>query len=157
MSLEDYPIPNTLEEAVLTLELILTKETEDTGIVTWSRMPVDRALAVSHHAIGQDIRNQWLWQEDKPLRAWFIEKHSIWHADDMSSIILACLHHRLNHSPYDLDADVQRFKDYWENQGVTGIPDEARPRSLPEGLHKIANRTKTAAPSRYDLLRKNDG
>ena len=137
MGLEDYPVPSTLEEAVLTLQLMLSKD-PDSGISRWAEMSVTRALAESHHAIGQDIRNQWLWHESKPLRAWFIEKHGIWHADDMSSITLACLHHRLNRLPYDLDADVRRFKDYWEK-------------------HKIVTQPKTAAPSRYDLLKKNDG
>lgn len=141
MNLEDQSIPKTLDEAVLTLELFFLKS-EDDGVAHWRALPVEQAVSQSHHAIGQTIRNLWLWQEDKPLRAWFIENHGIWHADDMSSIILSYLHHRLNEQNYDLSAAVQYYKDFWAIQGVTGIPDDVLPR--PKTI------------SRYDLLRKND-
>lgn len=104
------PIPSTLEEALVQLESNLSEE--DRKIIA------EKDPAAFHFSVGMSLRNRWeLWTGTSPLSMWFFER-GIKHADDMSGIILTALKHRVMGTPYDMDADVKFYQDYWAKKGL---------------------------------------
>ena len=89
----------------------------------WGALKEIDAVTRAHHGLGAGIRNEWkLWyNKDDPNEklselAAFFRDLGIWHADDMSSIILTTLHRLVNNRPIDLDGQVQKYIDYWINE-----------------------------------------
>lgn len=71
--------------------------------------------AVYHHTTGRRLRNNWgLWDENSDLHKFF-NSIGIYHADDMSGIILETVHRILNGKPVDLIGQVNHYKKYWAN------------------------------------------
>jgi len=67
-----------------------------------------------HHSVGMNLRNDWgLWTNESELSIWFHNK-GIYHADDMSSIILTSFHRTVNNKDIDLDNQIKYYIDYWE-------------------------------------------
>ena len=120
--------PSTLEEAIA----ILKKFYKD--IEEIKAMSEKDFIGSSHFFSGMFIRNSWLlwwyeghgykeWPADRPKIVEWFNSIDIVHADDMSSIILTCLHRDLNGVPFDLDAQVERYKKHWREAGYAdGIP-----------------------------------
>jgi hypothetical protein len=109
-------IPENLEEALTFLESQSTqKELEE-----FKQANEDNMVAMLHHFTGQQIRNDWkLWfPKDSPLGQWFVREHHIWHADDMSSIIIRSLHRKLNGKDLKLEEQVKKYHDYWILNGI---------------------------------------
>jgi hypothetical protein len=98
-------IPTTLDEAIAHFEKYLS-EASHSAIIS------AKDMAQFHFTDGRRIRNEWGLWTGGPLAQWF-EKRGIWHADDMSGIILDALQHKLRNQPFDLDAAIQYYKDYW--------------------------------------------
>ncbi len=96
-------IPKDLDEA---LKILIQKlEPEEIEIIK------KNGIAGCHFTLGRCLRNKWnLWHKSI-LAKWF-NKHEIWHADDMSGIILESLYRVLNNKPIDLEQQVQIYKDY---------------------------------------------
>jgi len=70
-----------------------------------------------HHSTGRSIRNDWgLWDSESNLHKFF-NLIGIYHADDMSGIILDTVHRIINGIPIDLDGQVEHYKDYWKDAG----------------------------------------
>lgn len=96
--------PNTLEECFLELdkfeninEFIELEESE---------------LALAHFGLGRWIRNNWnLWTANN-LTIYF-NSMSIFHADDMSSIIITSYHRLKNNKPIKLEEQVETYIEYW--------------------------------------------
>lgn len=59
------------------------------------------------------MRNNWSLWGDSGLSKWF-KSIGIFHADDMSSIILDSLVRSLKDEPIDLDGQVKFYQDYWK-------------------------------------------
>lgn len=107
----NQPLPCNLDECLDQLRTLV----EPRQLAEFARMPEDEAVVAGHHSLGRWLRNRWgLWSESD-LKSWFVAR-GIWHADDMSGIIMTSLHRALNGRPVDFDAQVQFFKEYWENQ-----------------------------------------
>jgi hypothetical protein len=51
------------------------------------------------------------------LRDFFFEL-GLWHADDMSSVILKKFQCELREEEFDLDKEVQHYKNFWEKQNI---------------------------------------
>jgi hypothetical protein len=69
-----------------------------------------------HHGLGTALRNCWgLWTEHSPLGDWFREQ-GVFHPDDMSSIVLASFHRRLNGKAIDLPGQMAHYQAYWKRQ-----------------------------------------
>ena len=84
-------IPNTLEEAI---QELVKLNIEPSKINTMS------------------IRNQWgLWTGSN-LAQWFYTKE-IYHADDMSSIILDSYKKTINNEPIDLENQIKLYHNHW--------------------------------------------
>lgn len=126
-------LPDTLEEAIDLLKTFYKEEIPEILGMTESDFVVG-----SHHAGGQFIRNQWQlwwheghgypgWSGKKPkLNAWF-NGLGITHADDMSSIIMTCLYRNLKGQEYEVDKQVEKYKEFWKGEGFRdGIYDTNR-------------------------------
>ena len=72
-----------------------------------------------HHSIGRLIRNNWkLWsKEDNNLKIWFKNK-GIWHADDMSGIILTSYWRWKNNEPFKIDEQIKFYHTHWKKMGL---------------------------------------
>ena len=102
-------IPCNLEECLETLDNSFASQNKDAI--------KNGEIGLLHHGIGTSIRNNWgLWTESC-LRDWF-NKHDVWHADDMSTIILESYKRHLNNQPIDLEGQVQYYNDHWASRGV---------------------------------------
>jgi hypothetical protein len=44
-----------------------------------------------------------------------LESLGLTHADDMSSVILATFYHKYHGTEYDLQKDIEKFKEHWKN------------------------------------------
>ncbi len=71
-----------------------------------------------HHSTGRQIRNDWdLWNDDTPLHKEF-NSIKIFHADDMSGIILETAKRILMQQPIDLKGQVEKYLKYWSGKGI---------------------------------------
>lgn len=65
-----------------------------------------------HFGFGTYLRNSWgLWHRSS-LALWF-RVRGIWHADDMSSIILTSYVRKLRGEPIQLRSQIEHHKEYW--------------------------------------------
>lgn len=115
--------PNTLDEAV---DHVLSHITDEESIKFLEQFENDERgfLGELHHFYGQNLRNNWYlwWFEDHGYESWPVEKPAIvqhfndmeiWHADDMSSIILTSAYRKFFDRPLDLPSQIQRYHDHW--------------------------------------------
>jgi Domain of unknown function (DUF6794) len=71
-----------------------------------------------HHFMGQWLRNNWhLWGDGNEWVDFFNE-NDIWHADDMSGIIMATYVRQLRNEEVRLDEQFKYYKDYWKKQRI---------------------------------------
>ena len=85
----------------------------DSQVKEWSDLSEDDALSQAHHGFGTFLRNTLgLWHDGPPVK--YFNNLGIYHADDMSGIILTSLHRKLNDKDFELDKQVKHYIDYWE-------------------------------------------
>lgn len=104
-------IPTNLDEAIqLVIDDIMSDVESRDYILSSSE---NDFLCNAHHSYGQHIRNTWrLWTKEPPLVKWFNEK-GIYHADDMSGIILVSTYRKLNSKEIDLENQIIHYREYW--------------------------------------------
>lgn len=101
-------IPTNLEECFDALKGLLSFEDQTWLIQTNNPHQL-------HHSLGRYLRSNWkLWQEESPLHQWFKTTYGLFHADDMSSLIIESFWHYLRSEPLDIDAQVQKYKEHWK-------------------------------------------
>ena len=104
--------PTTLKECFNELKRTNSKK----ALEDWIDKEEDKACNEIHFTTGMKIRNDWgLWGKNK-LTKWF-NSIGIYHADDMSSIILTSFHRVLNRTPMDIKAQIKYYIDYWKQEG----------------------------------------
>jgi len=102
--------------------------------------PENKVLGMCHFSLGMWMRNNWYlwWSEDlakqfaekgypqeKPLLVkYFNEELGIFHADDMSSIIITSYHRKLNDLTLRLDLQAKKYQDFWQNSVDKKLMDE---------------------------------
>jgi hypothetical protein len=102
-------VPKNLEEALEILDGLA--ETDK------SYLKANGSVSV-HFGFGGWLRNNWsLWEKDTPFVLWF-NKLGIYHADDMSGIILEAFIARLRGEPYDMQPTIQRYRNHWSSIGL---------------------------------------
>lgn len=120
---QQYRIPNNLNECMEVLDEIFNatpKEDRD----WFKNSPEDEATGGIHHTLGRWIRNNWgLWNKDTELYKVF-KNMEIWHADDMSDIILTSYHRKINSKDINLKEQVAHFIEYWKEYEKTNGPIE---------------------------------
>lgn len=105
--------PKNLDEAIL---LLMDDILEDEDIKEIKLIEEENFVIFNHHQIGREIRNDWgLWKKDIPIVKWFNEK-GIYHADDMSSIILKSFHRKICNKNINLNKQIKFYRDYWEKE-----------------------------------------
>jgi hypothetical protein len=112
-------IPTTLEEAV---QNIVEENCRNDPRTTseWSEMNEREAIAAIHHSAGQCIRNNWGLWTGGPLALHFHARFGLTHADDMSGLILTCVHRQLCGLPWYPESEVARYERFWAERG--GMP-----------------------------------
>jgi len=109
-------IPINLEECFIALSKMSSKE----DIEKFKNKSEDGVTAQLHHSVGMGLRNKWgLWGGSQ-LKTFF-EELGLWHADDMSSVILTSYHRHLNKIDLNLDKQVEHYKSYWKKMGIARI------------------------------------
>lgn len=105
-------LPKNLEEAFIILKNDLTVP-DQVDIINMTK----DELCCLHHTFGRFIRNNWnLWYKTDLTE--YFNKLGIWHADDISSIIIESFWHHLRSEPLDLDNQIKSYQDFWESQGI---------------------------------------
>jgi len=104
--------PENISECFTELDEIFKKSPEDLKL--FKKETEDDAVALFHHFLGRWIRNNWgLWSRDTKLYNTFSDMQ-LWHADDMSSIIMKSYHRYLHGKEINLKEQVQHYLNYWE-------------------------------------------
>jgi hypothetical protein len=99
-------IPKDLEEAIARL---IEDNKNDLKKIPKNE---DSFIGQHHHSVGMWIRNEWgLWTGSE-LQTWFKER-GIHHADDMSGIIMASFHRRINEKEINLESQIKKYRKYW--------------------------------------------
>lgn len=111
-------IPSTLEECFAEIDRMLSHEAKLDILASDD----EKIMSGLHHSLGQYMRNKWgLWKGDTELHAYF-KGLGIWHADDMSGIILKSYFRYTHDKPLDIDGQVKHYLAFWKKNG--GQPDE---------------------------------
>jgi hypothetical protein len=109
-SLRNIYIPKDIEDCFKQINILWVDSTRNI-VKQWTE---DEFFGKVHHGFGMWIRNNWqLWGGSR-LSKLFNEK-GIYHADDMSGIILTSYHRYLSNKEIRLNEQIQYYKDYWEN------------------------------------------
>ena len=106
--------PTTLEDCFWLLE----SNCDPKELEKAQSLSEDKFVGMSHHGMGMWIRNNWgLWSGDSGISKFFRDL-GIYHADDMSGIILTSFHRHLLKKPLEIDKQVEHYLDFWKKQGV---------------------------------------
>ena len=101
--------PRNLDEAIEALNYILSSK-DKLVFQEWGEKKFVNSM---HHHLGRWIRNNWdLWDEKSKLAEWFVAME-IWHADDMSAIILTSYWRKIHGQPIRLEKQVHKYIKYW--------------------------------------------
>jgi len=105
-------VPKNLDECLEQLK----KDTPKKELEKFKNLS-ETDVCLYHHGCGTNMRNSWgLWSKTSPLVKYF-NSISIFHADDMSSIIFKSFHRYLNDTDLKLDEQVKFYQDYWRAEG----------------------------------------
>lgn len=109
----EIKIPSNLDQAIG----YLLEHTTPKNIDYVKSISEDEFLGASHFSMGMSLRNTWGLWKGSTLAKHFNEM-GIYHADDMSGIILTSFHRRIKNEDIRLDEQVQYYKDFWNKQGI---------------------------------------
>lgn len=90
-------------------------------------------LGQVHMFAGMGMRNDWYlwWWKDHTYESWpkkkpdivdWFNRHEIYHADDMSGIILTSLHRRYFNRDLELNEQIKKYHEHWLRQCGTINP-----------------------------------
>ena len=100
-------VPGGLDEAILELRRMISPE-----LLELMRVDEEDGMNRFHHGLGTWLRNNWgLWHGSELARRF--HEMGIFHADDMSGILLDSLWRDLNQQPRRLDLQVARDRESW--------------------------------------------
>jgi len=102
-------IPTNLEECFLALKEELT----ETQLSVFKEINVETSLSSFHHTLGRRLRNQWKLWEDSQLNTYF-RKMGLFHADDMSGLILTSFSRHLRDVPLEIETQVKNYQEFWK-------------------------------------------
>ncbi|MEO0574362.1 MAG: DUF6794 domain-containing protein [Pseudomonadota bacterium] len=106
-TMEDIPVPTTVDEAIVALDLVLSDE--DKAAI---RANKEDEMYQYHFGLGMWIRNSWgLWRHSELAN--FLYEKGLHHPDDMSSVILDSYWRHLNDRPIDLDAQIIAIREVY--------------------------------------------
>jgi hypothetical protein len=106
---EEIYIPLNLEDAIRQLKVIISSDDLEKIKMT-SEADV---IGLYHFGLGTGLRNSWRLWGDSRLSKWF-NSIEIFHAEDMSGIIIISLHRNLNDKLIKLEEQVSSVRQFWE-------------------------------------------
>lgn len=130
MKIKDFQ-PKDLDDAI---DFILSKfEKESVDFLREYENDERGFLGQIHHFFGQNIRNDWYlwwwkdhkydtWPDKKPEIVDWFNRHEIYHADDMSGIILTSVHRRFFSKDLELNEQIKKYHNHWLRQCGTINP-----------------------------------
>jgi hypothetical protein len=136
--------PRDLDDALNMLEAGFGPE----GLAQMRNMSSDEFSAAVHMGTGMNVRNNWClwwyeghnyegWPKKKPGLVDYFNKLGIYHADDISGILMKSFYRRVTGKPLDIVNQLPRYKNHWKGYGYkdgiytpgqepTEKPDDAR-------------------------------
>ncbi len=109
MNINEDIVPSTLDESVE----LLFESLEPNDIIYLKRENPNW-----HFGWGRWLRNNWsLWEDGTPLVHWF-NVIGIYHADDMTAIIMSKLICKIKGEAFDLDKEVETYREHWRSMGL---------------------------------------
>lgn len=103
-------IPVNLGEALVELDHLI----DDAGRHEVMALSSSKDMSQYHHIFGMWLRNNWgLWSGS--VLAEYFNSIGIQHPDDMSGIILTSYWRWKHNQPFDLDEQVDMYKQFWIN------------------------------------------
>lgn len=122
--------PETLDEAVDYLKSRISQPVLDK-----LKNLDERSFTGSvHMSTGMNMRNAWClwwhpnhknkeWPKEKPALVEWFNSIGIYHADDMSGIIMTSFYRDVHGLDRDIEGQVKMYQDHWKRQGYDdGIP-----------------------------------
>lgn len=103
-------VPENLDAALESLTKNLTPEKKAEVLA----LSEEEFCARNHFFLGMTLRNAWGLWTGGPLKEWF-KLGGIHHADDMSSIILRCLHRDLAGVPRDVGGQMKKIIKWYQD------------------------------------------
>lgn len=111
--------PSTLRDCFEALDIIFSPEDQE----RLQEMTEKEFLGTTHHFLGRHIRNEWgLWSGENALFNYFKEL-GLFHADDMSGIILTSYWRLKHNQPLEVQAQVDFYKKFWAEHQVKDAED----------------------------------
>ena len=108
-------IPKTFDEAVQELFGSLSED----NLQNIRHLNPEQTRAFGHHTVGRAIRNNWgFWTGEGELFH-YMKALGFTHPDDMSSAIIDAVICKAQGKEFNLDAEIQRYKEYWGKMKVT--------------------------------------
>lgn len=104
-------IPHDLDEALTRLLKLCDPETREDVLYNGVQ------ACEFHSGLGRHLRNEWGLWNGGPLKDFFLNL-GVWHADDMSGILLESTFRVLRGDPVDLQGQISDALNYWKQQGV---------------------------------------
>ena len=103
-------IPSNLSECFSELDKIIDSSDEK----DWFKNSTEeKVVGLTHHGFGSQLRNQWkLWEKDSKMSKYF-STLGVWHADDMSGIIITSYHRHINNIKVDLKGQIEQYTNFW--------------------------------------------
>lgn len=115
ISVKIEPIPATYEEAL--------------GRLVEAKYDLEPTLV--HHFGGMALRNAWqLWHAGTPLHDHFLTRFKLWHADDMSGLLLDEAFAVSKGVSFDRQAKIDHFHDHWRKAGLDPFTGKEKATSL---------------------------
>jgi hypothetical protein len=106
---EERMIPKTLDECFEELS-------KSEGLEKFKDMPEEHIIGAYHHGLGTWMRNEWgLWDEKSDLHKHF-KAMGLFHADDMSGLILLSFHRKVNEKELKTEEQIENYKQYWRRE-----------------------------------------
>jgi hypothetical protein len=107
-TLDQAPVPKTLEDALQTLE-----RAGPADFLIQIREGDEDVVGSFHSGLGTWMRNNWgLWQKGPLYHD--LARHGLQHPDDMSGVILTSFWRRQHRRPLELVEQVKKYQAYWE-------------------------------------------
>lgn len=105
-------IPTNLEECITKIQVIAPQ------VIKMFKDCDDECITSTYHfSLGMHLRNEWeLWRHNKLTK--YFNKLGIYHADDMSGIILTSTYRSLHNQDIKLKEQVKYYRNYWIKMGV---------------------------------------
>jgi hypothetical protein len=104
-------VPNTLDEAFVALDTLLSSEDR----ISFMHKPEREAVTDAHFSLGMYIRNYWFRHGGSTLPG-LLSDAGAQSLDDMSSMVLTSYWRHLHHKPIELKQQGSCYERWWKEQ-----------------------------------------